>query len=341
MVDYTNPAAGGAVNATPVEDNLDGTSKKMVEMKRKLQQIAAQATNEDHAIVAEFLRCGAGSRRLRITPSAAAIIVLYHNPKNRHVSVTKIEFLCGVIDDGDWRGTHHQGGAATPEGTLGDGQHRLISCALSGQAIEMLVTSDVPFDDIMDVVDQMLPRLPGQALRMRGWERGEEAAPLADKLAQYVHQREHGIKPRLSGLKIQRFSRENQEVLDQAIEIGEKSRENVTKPCLTKAEASLVAAICMFDGWDYTQTAGFIALVQQGIAPYEKCPILVLDKKLSKSNEASNSKEILPTLTRIALTIKVANMYQKKQATDRLDWNLKQEGLPTVRCDPPLAAAAE
>jgi hypothetical protein len=334
MVDYSAPV-GAPIITNPVEDNLDGTSKKMVEMKRKLMQIAEQATNEDHAIVADFLRTKAGSRRMKITPSAAAIIVLYHNPINRKLSLAKIEHLTGVIDDGDWRGQHHQGAASTPDGKLGDGQHRLIACALSGEDIEMLVTSDVSFDDILDVVDQMTPRLPGQALKMRGWEEGEETAPLADKLAQYVHQREHGIKPKLSGIKVQRFAEANRPILNSAVEIGAKSRDNVTKPCLTKGEASLVAAICMFDGWGHPQAAGFIALVQQGIAPYDKCPILVLDKKLSKSNDAAGSKEILPTLTRIALTIKCAGMYAKKQASDRLDFDLKKEGLPTVRLDPP------
>jgi hypothetical protein len=329
--------------STSVQDtSLDASpNKKMQELKRRLQQVAATATNDDHAIVADFISSGSGSRRMKITAAAAAVIVLYHDPMNRKISITKVEDLQEVIEGGDWRGTHHQGAAVDSQGHLGDGQHRLIACALSGQAIEMLVTADVPMDDILDVVDQTATRTPGQALRMRGWERGEDCGPLAAKLASYVHERQHGVKPRLSGLAVQRFAVANKQVLDESVDIGEKSVKSVTNPCLNKNEAAWVAAICMFDGWDYTQTAGFIALVQQGIAPYEKCPILVLEQKLAKSNAADNSRERLSPLTRVALTIKTANMYQQRQGSNKLEWVQKQEGLPTVRQEAtaiPLAA---
>jgi hypothetical protein len=176
---------------------------------------------------------------------------------------------------------------------------------------------------------------------MRGWDRGEDCGPVAGKLAAYVHERQHGIKPRLSGLVIQRFAVANKKVLDDAVDIGEKSLKGVTNPCLKRDEASFVAAICMFDGWDYSQTAGFIALVQQGIAPYEKCPILVLESHLSKANAADHAKEKLSPIARIALTVKTANMFQQRQGSNKLEWNQKKEGLPTVRQAPPAALAAE
>jgi hypothetical protein len=334
MVDETTASAS-------VQDNLDAPSKKMQELKHRLQKIAACATNEDHAIVADFIRKGAGSRRMKLTPSACAIIVLYHNPLNRKVSLAKVENLEAAITRGDWRGSHHQGAAVTSDGHLGDAQHRLIAGALSGHAIEMLVTADVPMDDILDVVDQTATRTPGQALRMRGMDRGEDIGPIAAKLASYVHERQHGVKPSLSGLEIQRFAVANKQVLADALDIGEKSVKSVTGPCLQKNEAAQVAAICMFDGWDYTQTAGFLALVQQGIAPYEKCPILVLETLLSKANHADSAKERLRPEARVALTVKTANMFQLKQGSNKLEWNQKKEGLPTVRQNQSVGLAAE
>ena len=110
----------------------------------------------------------------------------------------KIERLQAAIEAGDWRSQHHQGGAFTPDGDLGDAQHRLIATALSGKEITMLVTSDVPFDDVLDVVNRTTTRTPGQALSMRGMVRGEDIAPLAERLAVYLSLREFGTKPSMS-----------------------------------------------------------------------------------------------------------------------------------------------
>jgi hypothetical protein len=295
-----------------VTDNLDGPSKKSQELKRKLQETAATATPEDLKIVAEFLRSGAGSRRMVVTPAAAAIIVLHHNPLNRKLSFKKIEGLVHVIISGDWRATHHQGAAVTSNGHLGDAQHRLISCALAGVSIGLLVTSDVPFDDILDVVDTGTTRTPGQALKMRGWDRGEDAAPLAARLAAYIHQRTHGVKPQLPGLIVQRFARDNAKLLEDALSIGEKSKKDVSEPCLSAQDASMIASVLLFDGWDSTQAAGFLFEVQNGRAPYDNAPTLPLERMLEAHNKLNNHKGKMTPMERVALSVKCASLFQDR-----------------------------
>jgi len=321
-------------------EHLDGMSKKMLDLRRKLTAIAETATADDHKIVADFSRSGAGSRRMNITPAAAAIIVLYHNPLNRKLNMRKIEGLVQVILHGDWRATHHQGAAVNPAGDLGDGQHRLIAAALADTQIGILVTADVPFDDVLDVVDTGTTRTPGQALRMRGWERGEEVAPLAGRLAAYVHERLHGVKPQLPGLTVQRFARDNRKILEDALDISEKSDEQVAEAVMSKADSAMIAAVLLFDGWDYTQTASFIATVQQGLAPYDNAPTLPLERLLDRSNKANKSRDRLSPAERIALSVKCASLFQDRIGASKLSWNDKKEGLPTVRRDHSRPAAA-
>jgi len=320
-------------------EHLDGGSKKMQELKRKLVAVAETATPEDHKVAAEFRRSGAGSRRMMMTPAAAAIIVLYHNPLNRKLNLRKIDALVQAILAGDWRAGHHQGGAVDTNGNLVDCQHRLIACALADTPIGLLVTSDVPFDDVLDVVDTGTSRTPGQALRMRGWERGEEVAPLAARLQTYVHQRLHGIKPLLSGLQVQRFAQDNKRLLEEAQDIALKSKASGVEGCLASTDTAMVAAVLMFDGWDATQTAGFIAVVQQGLQPYENAPTIVLERMLDKSNKAAASKDRINPQERIVLSVKCAALYQDRIGASKLTWNERKEGLPTVRREPVQQAA--
>jgi hypothetical protein len=252
----------------------------------------------------------------------------------------KIDLLMATIIGGDWRPRHHQGIAFDSNGDLGDGQHRLIAGALSDTPIGVLVTSDVPFDDVLDVVDTGTSRTPGQALRMRGWDMGEEAAPLAARLAAYVHQRQHGVKPQLSGLQVQRFATDNKGVIEQAMDIAEKSKATTTDPVYSVADSSMVAAVLLFDGWSVTKAAEFIAAVQQGLAPYDTAPTQVLERLLDKSNRVNKSKEKIAPMERVALSVKAASMFQDRIGVTKLTWNEKKEGLPTVR-KPALQTAAE
>ena len=70
------------------------------------------------------------------------------------------------MEAGDWR-FHHQGIAFTPEGMLGDGQHRLIAGALSGKGLHIKVSTDFDMDAI-DTIDRSTTRTTAQAMTMKG-----------------------------------------------------------------------------------------------------------------------------------------------------------------------------
>lgn len=322
----------------PVLDNLDADTKAMKELKAKLEAIKATANDSDRQIVHNLILSDAGSRRIAITPAAAAIVVLDHNPRNRRLTMRKIERLQAAIEAGDWRGQHHQGAAFDSDGHLGDAQHRMIACALSGKEITMLVTADVPFDDVLDVVDQTTTRTPGQALAMRGMARGEDIAPLAERLAVYLHLREFGTKPFMSSLDVQRYARRKQAMLAMAIDIGENVMKNVTDPPMTRKDAAAVAALLLEDGWDAKKATAFLTAVQHNIAPYEQAPTSTLGRLFWKARNANASKDKLSPVKKLAIAVKGAAAFDRHEGVGRLNWSDK-EGYPTAR--PPMDEAAE
>lgn len=76
---------------------------------------------------------------MTITPAIAQEL-LEHNTANRLVRASHVKWLVSIIRDGKWKVTH-QGIAVDENGVLLDGQHRLMAIALSGQAVECMVTS--------------------------------------------------------------------------------------------------------------------------------------------------------------------------------------------------------
>jgi hypothetical protein len=82
--------------------------------------------------------------QMMVTPDLAREW-LKGNTRNRPVTANAARALADEIKAGRWR-TTHQGIARAEDGTLLDGQHRLLAIVLAGIAVEMLVTFDAPFE---------------------------------------------------------------------------------------------------------------------------------------------------------------------------------------------------
>lgn len=81
-----------------------------------------------------------------VTPQLAKEY-LKHNVRNRTVKVGEVESIARDIKRGDYRLTH-QGIAFDTEGTLIDGQQRLLAVIMANQPIQILVTKDVDKDAV-------------------------------------------------------------------------------------------------------------------------------------------------------------------------------------------------
>ena len=103
----------------------------------------------------------------QITP-AVARQYLARNVGNRPSSPTWVEQLAKMIIDGDWKLTH-QGIAFNCDGTLKDGQQRLMAVVRAGRAVPMLVTRGLP-NESMPIIDIHRRRTDVDALRIMGIE---------------------------------------------------------------------------------------------------------------------------------------------------------------------------
>lgn len=86
-----------------------------------------------------------------ITPSDATEM-LKHNHSNRPVRGTYVKRLASAMRRGEWC-VSHQGIAFSTDGTLLDGQHRLMAVVDSGVTCQMMVSRDV-HPDAFRVMDQ-------------------------------------------------------------------------------------------------------------------------------------------------------------------------------------------
>lgn len=108
---------------------------------------------------------GVTVRHWLVTPEIAAEW-LKLNGNNRRVDGRRVAFLAQQILDGNWALTH-QGIAFWDDGTLADGQHRLMAIVKSGVAVKMLVTRGIAKPAI-HAIDIVRPRSTQNVLHFLG-----------------------------------------------------------------------------------------------------------------------------------------------------------------------------
>lgn len=323
----------------------DSSNSRMKELREKVEAIAAQATPNDHK-EADLIRLGIPGQSTvdrKISPVVCALLALKYNSKNRDISMAK---LLGFQEDmvaGDWK-FHHQGIAFTPNGLLGDGQHRLLAGALSGEGLHTKVSTDFDMDAV-DSIDRSTKRTTAQALTMRGVTDAKAKTPVCAAAISYLEAVQHGFKPRLSEQRLERLLLANEALIADALSIGRASTRNITEAVLQPQMAAIWVAIALMSKWDRPSVVGFIAALQQGIATYQDSPTIVLNKMLKKAKDAEKKRDRLSTDEKIALTVKAAGYWSKRQGIARLLWDERREGYPNPAFQPedttlPASAAA-
>jgi hypothetical protein len=98
-----------------------------------------------------------------VTP-AIAELYLKSNTRNRPHRELRVGLFVAILTKNQWKPTH-QGIAFRSDGTLADGQHRLMAIARSGVGAVMMVTRGLP-DDEIEVIDQHKAREAHDVLRL-------------------------------------------------------------------------------------------------------------------------------------------------------------------------------
>lgn len=92
-----------------------------------------------------------------VTPKLASEI-LEKNTSNREVRKNKVDLYCEKIENGEWILTH-QGIGIAEDGTLIDGQHRLMAIVKANISVEMLVSRNVSKETYTKIDDGIIRSL--------------------------------------------------------------------------------------------------------------------------------------------------------------------------------------
>jgi hypothetical protein len=269
-------AVHGETNQTPTRS----VAMDHAELQAKLREIAATATAQEVAEV-DALTAPTDvptTRRVRLTPAMAALIVTRHNGVNRDIRAQRYDHIKAIIEGGEYMFTH-QGVAVGVDGGLLDGQHRMIACALSGIAIDINITVGLP-RAVIDVIDQSDKRTSAQALEIAGITDSKMKVSVAMKSLRYMDT-VSGVKAVRSNLQIKRYCVDRDTTLERALEIARESvkPEGVPasfEPCLSVADAGSVAFLMLTGGWPDSVVREFLCKVQIGQDQGEHSPVVAV-----------------------------------------------------------------
>jgi len=103
--------------------------------------------------------------KVQMTPVIAKAL-LERNPHNRPIRMAKVNELIRAIKDGGWHLTP-QAAALRTDGTLGDGQHRVLAVLQSGIIVPMFVWFNMPIE-VMTVLDTGARRTAADVFQLSG-----------------------------------------------------------------------------------------------------------------------------------------------------------------------------
>ena len=301
-------------------------SKAMLELLSQVNEIAAKATDEDREYVKKISDRTRAPGYVKITPVVAALIATTNNVANRAATASRCIQYVGIMRRGDWR-KHHQGIAFYSDGTLADGQHRMVSTALSGTTQEFLVVCDFAKSSI-DGIDRTKQRTAGEALEMLAVPFAKVKATIAKVAMTYAHKQRTGQNKTFDDPAIEKWVLDHDDILTVAIDIGRASVENVSSPALTQTEAARIATLMLLGNWQKAHVVRYIASIQEGSAPYPQAPTLELSRRLIKAKVAENRKDRITGTELLALSLKAARLWVNGSSVSKLTWNAAKEDLP-------------
>lgn len=129
--------------------------------------------NDNLARVIPMTRTQPSTEIITINPEFAQEL-LSTNTSNRPVNKANLEYFCELLRAGRFALTH-QGIAIDSEGTLIDGQHRLLAIVMTGITVDLMVTYDLP-PETFSKIDSGKIRNGSDTLTHMGYTGGNDLA---------------------------------------------------------------------------------------------------------------------------------------------------------------------
>lgn len=217
-----------------------------------------------------------------ITPKKAAEWLEKHNTTNRPKRPSWVDALSRMMKDGRFHLTH-QGIAFNCDGTLLDGQHRLMAIVQSGVTVKMYVARGIAREATYGI-DQHRVRtitdLCGPLMGLEGNVTNSHAAIARVLLTPFEsmrHGNRRGIKAKLSPEEIVQFIRANYAAIDFAYR-------GFTSGGITRSAFGIAPVARAWYSQDHERLTRFMTLTtspQANVSQAEIAPVLLRDWVLS------------------------------------------------------------
>lgn len=182
-------------------------------------------------------RGGVFAEVVRISPEIAEIL-LAQNDQNRNVNPVNVRKIARQIEAGkfDLNGETIK---IAKDGSLNDGQHRLLAVVKVNQSIDSVVVFGLERDTRF-TADAGQKRNAGQLLKMRGKDNYNYRAKIASMLLQWTDERQVTRAPKYDNTEIFDFHERAEEKIDAAIDFAN----HLQSHCITLCGTTSWPAFC-------------------------------------------------------------------------------------------------
>lgn len=288
---------------------------------------------------AKAITNGTDPRFEDISSSVAAVLVTEYNAKNRDLSIAKVYGYRDAMNRGEWQ-VNHQGLAFYANGVIADGQHRLFGLSVSDLDSQVFMVTPNFSDSAIHTIDVAKARNAGDALQLLGVRDAKIKATIAKSAMPIIHLIEEGTAMKNITVKqVEDFVNANADLFDWSVNVGRETHRGVSDACLSERDGAEAALLLALGGYPKGFAMGYIAALQQGLAPYANAPHLILSRRFTRAKLSEKNKDKLTAKEKHALLLKGAYVAATEQGVSKVAWDPRKEAFPTNK--PPTMVTFE
>ncbi|PTL55775.1 hypothetical protein [Paraconexibacter algicola] len=248
------------------------------------------------------------AKLIEVTPAFAEELLL-RNERNRHVHSARVGQYAADMRDGAWK-LNGEAIKIADDGTLLDGQHRLMAVLEADVSVQMLVITGLP-PEAQETMDQGRARSFGDVLHLRGEKDYFVLAASTRLVAAYERDGVPFAVRRGLSVPEQARTLERNPGLRDSVEYSGRRR----RPWLSRGPAS--GLHYLFSIADQEGADDFFDRLASGANLNTGDPIYLIRERLIRDHQATDGRTSSER-TKLALIIKAWNAYQDGDTPARL-----------------------
>jgi len=277
-----------------------------LEVRTKIAEVAATASNEERDAVANIIKSAResnfSSRVFDLTPAMCAILFISHNGHNRDWAAETAKEYARRMTAGLWRRNNATVGFYE-DGVLEDGAHRLSAAALAGHTLSIPVVFGINREAI-STVDNGKARRGSDHAKLSGIGNAVLKQRIIKGTASYRVKLGDKSAALKSESEVHAAIVTNDERLDEAIMIAEQASLGIADPVLRLKEAAEAVYLFLSHGWPADHLRAKLAELQAGVSTAgEKTPLFVTAVMVKDARAKQTVKDRLNSQKEVAATV--------------------------------------